>query len=144
MSGGRSAKVKREHGWVEAAIDFFPSRGAINKAADSWVSLDPSYKQYEFLQGLDVVQIAGLEPSALAQSFAASGTVNSTEGWVQNLNPTILTNAQTQAQTALETHIQHNMTNPTVGDVIGGKRIIQHTASVQPTWHPYTALLTGA
>ena len=133
-----------EHVWVEAAIDFLPSRGAVNKSADTWVSLDPSTKQYEFLQGLDVVQISGLDPNALATSFAASGTVNSTEGWVQNLNPTILTNAQTQAQTALETHIQNNMTNPTVGDVIGGKRIIQHTASVLPTSLPYKSLLTGA
>jgi len=144
VSGGKITKVQMEHVWVEAAIDFRPSRGAINKAADTWVQLDPSYKQYEFLQGLDVVAISGLDPTALAQSFASSGTVNEAEGWVQNLNPTILQNAQTQAQTALESYIKNNMTNPTVGDVIGGKKIIAQTASVLPAALPYRSLILGA
>ncbi len=51
---------REEHVWVEAAIDFYPSRGAVNKSADSWVALDGSFKQYEDLQGLDV--IADLRP----------------------------------------------------------------------------------
>lgn len=144
VSGGKITKVQLEHVWVEAAIDFFPSRGAINKAADSWVSLDPSYKQYQDLPGLDVVQIAGIDPAALAQSFATSGTVNTTEGWVQNLKPTVLQNAQTQAQTALQTYIQNNLTNPTVGDVIGGRKILAQNATVLAAALPYRSVVTGA
>lgn len=34
-SGGVISKIRIEHVWVEAAIDFHPSRGANNKAADS-------------------------------------------------------------------------------------------------------------
>ena len=124
VSGGKITKVQLEHIWVEAAIDFYPSRGAVNKSADSWVQLDPSFKQYQDLPGLDVIAISGLDPSALAQSFASSGTVNQTEGWVQNLNPTVLQTAQTQAQTALQTYITNNLPNATVGDVIGGRKII--------------------
>lgn len=144
VSGGRITKVQLEHVWVEAAIDFQPSRGAINRSADSWVQLDPSYKQYQDLPGLDVVQIAGIDPAALAQSFSSSGTINTTEGWVQNLNPTGLQNAQTQAQTAVQTYIQNNLTNPTVGDVIGGRKIIMQTTSVLPAALPYRSLLIGA
>jgi len=143
VSGGRVTKVRLEHVWVEAAIDFEPSRGAINKAADSWASLDPSYKLYEDLPGLDVVQIAGIDPAALAQSFAASGTVNEQEGWVQNLNLAILQNAQAQAQSALETHIRDNLTNPTVGDVIGGRKIIAQDTTVLPAGQPYRSLIVG-
>src|SRR3990170_699916 len=36
------------------------------------------------------------------------------------------------------------MTNPTVIDVIGGKRIVQQTGSVLPTGLPYRSLLVGA
>lgn len=144
VSGGRIAKVQIEHVWVEAAIDFFPSRGVLNKAADSWVSLDPSYKQYQYLAGLDVVQIASIDPAALAQSFATSGTVNQTEGWVQNLNPTILQNTQAQAQSALETYIRNNLPNPTVEDVLGGRKILIQDTTVLPSALPYRSVVTGA
>lgn len=143
-SGGKITKVQLEHIWVEAAIDFHPSRGAINKSADSWMPLDASYKQYEDLQGLDVVAISGIDPSALAQSFATSGTVNQTEGWVAGLNPTILQNAQTQAQTALQTYITNNLPNATVGDVIGGRKIIANNSTVLPTGLSYRSVVIGA
>lgn len=143
VSGGNITKFQMEHIWVEAAIDFQPSRGAINRAADSWVALDASYKQYEYLQGLDVVAISGIDPSVIAESFANSGTVNTAEGWVSGLNSSILTDAQTQAQTALQSHIE-SMTDPTVGDVIGGRRIVAQEASVLPTSLPVKRLVTGA
>jgi cell wall-associated NlpC family hydrolase len=53
-SGGRVSAFVMEHVWVEAAIDFHPSRGAVNKSADSWVALDASYKQYDITPGIDV------------------------------------------------------------------------------------------
>ncbi len=143
-SGGKITKVQLEHLWVEAALDFYPSGGAINKSADSWIQLDPSFKQYEYLQGLDVVQIAGLDPNALAQSFATSGTVNEAEGWVQNLNPAVLQTAQTQAQTALTNYITTNLPNPTVGDVIGGRKIVTRTFVELPASLPNRTVTTGA
>ncbi len=123
-SGGTISKVRMEHLWVEAAIDYLPSRGAKNKNADSWVALDASYKQYDYLKGLDAVQISGIDPNKLAQDFIASGTVNPTEGWVTGFNPQILQTAQTDAQAKLQAYIQANLTNPTVGDIIGGRKTI--------------------
>ena len=143
VAGGKITSVQLEHVWVEAAIDYAPSRGAINKAADSWIQLDASYKQYELLQGLDVIQISGIDPQALATSFTESGTINDAEGWVQGLDPTILQAAQTQAQTKLEDHI-NGMTDPTVGDVIGGKKIITDNGKVLPSSLPYKTIITGA
>ena len=84
-SGGQVSHIQIEHIWVEAAIDYHPSRGAINLAADSWVAMDPSYKQYEYLPGLDVVAISGIDPEQLASDTAATGTLNETEGWVSGL-----------------------------------------------------------
>jgi hypothetical protein len=113
-SGGVVTKMRIEHLWVEAAIDYQPSRGAKNFAADSWVQFDPSYKQYEYLQGLDAISISGIDPEQLAQDFTNSGTINEAEGWVMGFDSAILENAQIQAQTALENHITNNMTEPTV------------------------------
>ncbi len=76
VSGGKISKIRLEHLWVEAAIDFYPSRGAKNRAADSWVQFDPSFKQYDILPGLDAVAISGIDPQQLATDFTNSGTIN--------------------------------------------------------------------
>ncbi|MEW8177236.1 MAG: hypothetical protein AB2754_09170 [Candidatus Thiodiazotropha endolucinida] len=52
--------------------------------------MDPSYKQYEYLQDLDVIQISGIDVDQLTQDFIDSGTVNEQEGWVNGFDPTIL------------------------------------------------------
>lgn len=144
MTGGRITKVQMEHVWVEAAIDFQPSRGTVNRSADTWAALDPSYKQYEYLQGLDAFAVSGLDPNVLAESFANSGTVNTAEGWVSGFNPAILANSQVQTYTALRAHIENNMADATALDVIGGRRVVEVERTVLPTSLPARKLLTGA
>ena len=144
ISGGQVTKVRLEHIWVEATIDYQPSRGAKNRDADSWIAIDPSYKQYEYEEGLDAVTISGIDPEQLAQSFLDSGTVNEQEGWVTGFDPTVLQNAQEQAQQALEQHITDNMTDPTVGDVIGGRTTIIKEYPVLPSGLPNKIMAIGA
>lgn len=42
---------------VDAAVDYIPSRGAVNRSADTWIQMDLSFKQYHYQQGLDVAAI---------------------------------------------------------------------------------------
>jgi len=57
-SGGLISKLRIEHVWVEAAVPYNPARGAkpvsANNPIDTWVPLDPSYKLYNYLSGIDV------------------------------------------------------------------------------------------
>ena len=143
-TAGQISHIQLEHVWVEAAIDYFPSRGAINKAADAWVAMDPSYKQYEFLQGLDPIAISGIDAEQLANDFVASGTFNETEGWVSGFDSTGLEAAQSQAQTALEDYIANNFTDPTVGDVIGDRKTIIQEFPILPSGLPNQVVTEGA
>ncbi|WP_161786423.1 DUF6310 domain-containing protein [Methylobacter sp. BBA5.1] len=144
ISGGQISKIRLEHIWVEAAIDFLPSRGARNLDADSWVFMDPSYKQYDYKKGLDAVAISGIDPEQLAQSFMNSGTTNESEGWVTGFDASILQNAQTEAQQKLEAYIQNNLTDPTVGDVIGGRQTIIQEYPMLPSSLPNKIVVTGS
>jgi transglutaminase-like putative cysteine protease len=105
ISGGQIAQVRLEHVWVEAAIDYVPSRGARNRDADTWVPLDPSFKQYQILSGLDAAAIAGVDLDAVARTTLDSATANPAEGWLSGLDPSALQAAQTQMQTALPGYI---------------------------------------
>ncbi len=143
VSGGKVASVRMEHIWVEAAIDYLPSRGAINRDADSWIALDASYKQYDHLAGLDAAAITGIDPATLAQSFLASGEVNEQEGWATGFDPTILERAETQAAATLEAYITTHLPGATVGDVIGGSRTIVQEAPVLPSSLPNRVVVEG-
>jgi len=143
IRGGKIDTVQIEHIWVEIAADYHPSRVAKNIDADSWVQIDPSFKQYTYLNGLDVVQISEIDTNQLAQDVLNSGTINEAEGWVTGFDPTILQAAQAQAQTALESHITNNMTNPTVGDVIGGRKTIIEQHPTLASSLPNNIIVTG-
>jgi hypothetical protein len=134
-SGGKVTKLRMEHVWVEAAVPYTPGRGArpvsANNPIDAWVPMDPSAKQYNYLNGIDVQAIAHIDGQQLADNFIGSGAVNEQQGWVQGLNQQIIADAQTQAQQKLQTYI-NGMSNPTVGDVIGGR-------TIKPQTLPYLA-----
>ena len=144
ISGGTIQTVRIEHVWVEAAIDYLPSRGAKNYDADTWLSMDPSFKQFEFLEGLDVLAISGLDAEQLANDFIASGSMNEAEGWATGFDPTILQNAMDQAQTQLEDYINTNLNDPTVGEVIGGRKTIVKEYPVLPSSLPNRIVTEGA
>jgi hypothetical protein len=132
------------HVWIEAALDDFPSRGAVNRAADTWVPLDPSFKQYAYQEGLDALSIAGIDPQALAQQFIDSGEVNDAEGWVSRLDPEVLIAAQEQAQEKLAQYIDENLPEATVGDVIGARRTIVEAYPILPAALPNKLIARGA
>ena len=143
-AGGKITKVRTQHMWVQAAIDYYPSRGAKNKSADSWIDLDPSFKQYEYQEGLDVLEITGVDAEGLANQFINSGTVDEDAGFVQNLDPTALLQAQEEAQTKLQEYIENNLSDPTVGDVIGGRRTIIEDYPILASGLPYKKFSEGA
>lgn len=133
LSGGQVKTVRMEHIWVEAAIDYAPSRGAKNVDADSWVQMDGSFKQYDVIEGIDIVQSAGIDVNTLTQSFADSGTVNEVEGWVSGLDLAVFQNSKQQSSNTLENFIINDMNDPALRDVIGGNRVIVYQSPGVPS-----------
>ncbi|TVP82680.1 MAG: transglutaminase family protein, partial [Thioalkalivibrio sp.] len=143
IQGGRITHVRMEHVWVEAAIDFLPSRGAVMREADTWLPLDASYKQYEFVPGLDVSLITGLEGDGLLLDLLATGTVNEAEGWIQGLDAAGVLAAQREAEERLAAHVEQ-LEAPTAADVIGGSKVVLREAQVLPSGLPYQRAIEGA
>jgi len=143
-SGGQITTVQMEHVWVEAAVDFVPSRGVVNKSADAWVAVDPSFKQLSSSPGLDLKTASGVDPQGLVNNYLSSGTVDQQNGFVSGLNEQIVQQAQTSGSEAISTYIQQNEQNATVGDVLGGRTIVQAQASMLPASLPYSVTVVGA
>ncbi|OGI48202.1 MAG: hypothetical protein A2151_00550, partial [Candidatus Muproteobacteria bacterium RBG_16_65_34] len=72
-SGGKVVAFRMEHVWVEAALDYYPSGGAINKSADSWVQLDPSFKQYGAEPAYDMHTRLGFNGEQFLMDYLLNG-----------------------------------------------------------------------
>jgi len=132
-----------EHIWVEAAIDYYPSRGARNIDADSWIQLDNSFKQYEYTEGVDTLAISGVDIEALANELIESTTTNEVEGSTTGFDQAILDRVHDNSKVKFENYIDNNLTSSNVLDIIGGNQVIIQDYPILPSSLPNQIILTG-
>lgn len=142
-SGGLIKYIKLEHVWVEAWVDYIPSRGAINKNGDTWIPMDASFKQYRYTSGMNIKNNVALDADVLISQAQAGSTINQTEGWIQNFNDTNLQIGLTDYETQLKTYVDSQKTDATVGDVLGTKTIQPQITTILAGTLPYRVLAIG-
>jgi transglutaminase-like putative cysteine protease len=143
-SGGQIVAVKFEHVWVEAWIDYIPSRGAKQIEGDSWIPMDASFKQYQYTAGMDIKKGVPLDADALQAQLKVGATINEAEGWVQNLNSAALQSALTTYQAQVKTYMDTQKPGATVGDVLGTKKSIVRNDAVFLGSLPYQTVAVGS
>ncbi len=142
--GGAVSRLRFEHVWVEAFVDYVPSRGAVNRSPNTWVPLDASFKQYQFAQGMDVKANIPFDANAFITQIQQGAIVNEAEGWVQNVNQTLVQQTLTSYQTQVTNYVNAQKPDATVGDVLGTQTIIQENRPILLGTLPYTRITTGA
>ena len=144
--GGQVAYVQMEHVWVEAFIDYIPSRGARHKNGhgDMWIPLDASYKQYSYTQPLDLKSAVPFDAQSFINQIQSTATINETAGYVTNVNSAFIQQTMQDYQTQVQNYISQNYPNATVGDVLGKKDIVQQNFSYLMGTLPYKTIVKGA
>ena len=137
VQGGRITHIRMEHVWVEAWVDYYPSRGAVNRQGDSWVAMDGSFKQYQYTSGLDVSQAAGFDAEAFVQQLSQSVQVDDIEGWVSGVDAALIETTLDDYRQQIEDQIARDNPDVTVADILGGKTIIPQQRDILPTALPY-------
>ncbi|WP_341480460.1 RHS repeat-associated core domain-containing protein [Cognatiluteimonas telluris] len=84
---GQIKALRFQHLWVEANIDFTPSRGAINRQADAWIPMDASFKQYTMSPPVDVLGLGDWNATTAANSLLDGASIGA-DGSVTGLNTT--------------------------------------------------------
>jgi len=144
ISGGTIKAVQLEHVWVKAFVDYIPSRGAVHKQGDTWIPLDPSFKQYTYTQGIDIKSAVPFDAQAFATQLESTATINEAEGYVTNVNSALIQQTMQDYQAQVQNYIQQNYPNATVGDVIGKKEIIKQELGILSITLPYKKIQLGA
>jgi transglutaminase-like putative cysteine protease len=127
ISGGTITAVQFEHVWVNAWINYIPSRGAVHRFGheDTWIPLDASYNQYNYTPGIDITTAVPFDAQSFANQIQSTATINQTDGSVTNVNSALIQQTMQSYQAQVQNYIQQNYPNATVGDVFGKKEIKQ-------------------
>lgn len=139
--GGTIGAIQIEHVWVEAFVDFNPSRGSKNRTPTTWVPLDASYKQYTYTPGIAVSGAVSLDTATLAAELTRGATISS-DG-VTNLNSTPLTGALDDFTTRAASYIAAKKANATVSDVLGTRATILEDLPLLAGALPYKTVAIG-
>ena len=144
-SGGKITAIRLEHVWVEAYIDYIPSRGARHKTGqgDTWIRLDASYKQYSYTQPMDIKSAVSFDSQAFIDQIRSTATINETEGYVTNLNSLFIQQTTDDYMTRVDNYLAQNHPNATVGDVLGKKEIVKQEFPYLLGTLPYRDIVAG-
>ncbi len=144
MNGGKESHLRMEHIWVEAKMDFIPSKGAVQTSGqnnpnieDSWVPLDASYKRYERTQGIDLAKAVPFDADDFLKKAQQGAIVDEANGSVQNLNNANIEAATKSYQDKVEAYLKQKHPNATVGDVLGKTTIKTYKSKMLSPVLPY-------
>lgn len=142
--GGAVTRLRLETVWVEAFVDYVPSRGAVNRVPDTWVPLDASFKQYQFTQGMNIKTSVPFDAQSFLTQLQQGATINEAEGWVSNVDPALIQQTVANYQTRVEGYANGQKPKATVGDVLGAQDIVQENRPILLGTLPHTRIATGA
>lgn len=153
ISGGTIVKVRMQHAWVQAYVNWVPSRGArnfsptqhhnANANLNSWVDIDTSYKQYEFSGGMNLAAAVPFDANAFLASATQGATIDAASGYVKDLAAASAQSQLTAYRTLVQGHIEAIKPGATVGDVLGTRAIAQERPSVLAGSLPYATRLSS-
>jgi transglutaminase superfamily protein len=144
--GGKFISAQMEHVWVKAYVDYMPFRGARHQQGkgDTWISLDASFKQYDYTNGIDMEAAVPFNAQAFVDDVTASATINEEEGYVTGLDSLLINNTLQNYQSQVENYIEQNYPDATVGDVLGKSVIIKKEYPYLLGTLPYQKVVMGA
>lgn len=120
--GGKLVAVRMEHVWVEAFVDFVPSRGVKNRVPDTWVPMDGSYKQYSYTAAVNLKEDIPFDFQGLVDGVQADSSIDEAQGYVQNVSQSRFQSALSGYQDQIKAYIEQRSVTD-LGEVIGAKTI---------------------
>ena len=139
VSGGKISHVRTEHVWVEAYVPYQYYRGAgPMKGQKIWVPLDPSFKQHEKIEGLDLSSIIDIDTEASIEGFKDGIIVSDKLLSVSRVNVQSVSEKIENVDAKIEEFInQKGLEKIKSEELIGGKRIIPQDLDMLPLSLPY-------
>lgn len=142
--GGVIQNAQLEHVWVEAWVNYFPSRAAKPGPGNSWVPMDASFKQYAYTPGMDLQKSVPFDVSSFRNYIEANSNVDYAGGSIQGLDQSYLQSEIQNYKDQVATYINNANQNATLSDILGDKIINAANNTELSASLPYSVLVIGA
>jgi hypothetical protein len=139
VGGGEISAVRLEHTWAEVCLPYTDYRGIPpGTGEETWVPLDPSFKQYAAINGIDLEEIAEINGQELVSQLAANSSIDGQKGTVTEMDYSFLWDQMDAVNTRVNDYLAANdMQNVSLREVIGGKIIQKEELGLLPASLPY-------
>lgn len=136
VSSGTYKAVQLEHVYVSAFIDYIPSRGAVHKQGDTWIMLDPSFKQYEYKRGMDLYTAMGINGEKYLQDYITDTSSLTIPAELQDAFPAYTISPYQYYSKRLFNYIDANFPAATYQDIFGADTI-ESSKTIIKNEYPY-------
>ena len=144
VSGGSVKTVRMEHVWVQAYVDFHPSRGALERQSSTWISLDASFKQYRTLPpAMDVLANVPVSRDEQQAALAVGAQIASDQGYVQYPNLAAVQNYTNAYGARVKEYIKSQADDPQPTAVFGARVIKSEQYPILLGTLPYKTIVVG-
>lgn len=139
VGGGEICAVRLEHAWVEVYLPYANYRGIPSGSGEeTWVPLDPSFKQYNLIDGINLEEIAGINGEELVNQLVAGSSIDSQNGTFTEMDYSFLWDQMDAVNTKFNDYLAANgMQDVPLQEVIGGKSILKEELGLLPASLPY-------
>ena len=144
-SGGMIQKVQVEHVWVEAWIDYLPSRGARHKEGqgDTWIPLDASFKEHRTTAGADLATAAPFDKQEFIGRLTGSATIDESASYATNVQCTSVSQFQESFRTGVQDFLASGHPGATLSDVLGSTKLVEQEFPYLLGTLPYRTVVKG-
>ncbi len=142
VSGGKVVAVRTEHVWAEAYVPYKSyNRVGVGRGSKIWIPLDPSFKQYTMVEGLDIKEITGVTEDQIKEAFKLDADKSKDGDVIKDVNFDKMNVLFVGVSEKLEKYMKDNKDKEAdLKDLIGGKRIKPENLGVLQLSLPYKAL----
>ena len=144
IRGSTMTHIRMEHVWVEAFVDYVPSRGAVHGAGDTWVPLDASFKLHEVTPPSGLLTAVPFDLQALSDELLASGEYDAATTRFANVDQDLVYNFWQSWQERARAWLAGEGIPETTEGMFGRRAIAPRVASVLAGSLPYTVVARGA
>ena len=118
-SGGAIAAISFNHVWAEAYVDYFPSRGQVNRNATTWIGMDPSLRMATTTAPIPLATNVPFDATAFVNAAKAGASISPALGEVAGLNLQNASDALANYQLRVDQFVSALNPLPLVGDFLG-------------------------
>jgi hypothetical protein len=138
VKGGKIKALRLEHCWVEVWVTYDQYQGARQTDRNKmWIPLDPSFKLYEEVRGVDFAKEIPFDGEAFMNEIESNSVINETEGSVSSIPAELILEKIMQYGEQLEEYIDKNNPSASVKEIMGYRRLLKEKMGLLPCTLPY-------